>query len=286
MNQVSQKLSILIVIGSYNMRKQVARTIISLSPKYQITSNSHITISLIDNASDEQIEDLCCQTLAPWNFECIRNESKTIPIHYAINSRINQSNEDIVGVMIDGARLCSSRIIEHAEWIIRNDPYSVVSIPNYQLGECMQMRNNTATSDEFNVKLLGSINWPHSTTRDLINISFLEPHAGIKTPLFESNCLFFSRKLWEIVHGFDMKFTRMDGGFASADLFSRLVNNDLSKLFILRNEGTFHQYHQGSTTDKAENTAVEIKHMTREYIQVRQKPFALYRGEVNYYPPF
>ena len=82
-----------------------------------------------------------------------------------------------------------------------------------------------------------------------------------------------------------MEFKRLDGGFASADLFSRLVSYDSSQLYILRDAGTFHQYHQGSTTDQADFTAQAIKEMTREYIKVRKKPFSAYRGDFISYPP-
>lgn len=277
--------SILIVVGAYNMNNQVSRTLISLSPVYQRTNTQNVKVCLIDNASDRQLESIQRASFDPWHFEYIRSNRKPTPIHHAINSRINGSKEGIIGIIIDGARLCSNNIIGHAEKLISSNRMNVVSIPNYQLGPCMQMRNKEAQSDEFNKDLLNSINWPECTTQELFNISYLEPHAGIKTPLFETNCLFLSRYLWEKVGGFDIQFTRLDGGFASADLFSRLVNADNCKLYVLRNEGTFHQYHQGSTTNQADITAQKIKHMTREYIRIRKKPFSLYRGEVVYYPP-
>ncbi len=285
MDQKNHKPEILIVVGSYNMNQQVYRTLISLSPNYQQTNKLHVKICLIDNASDSQFQGFPSQLLAPWSFEYIRITEKNIPIHHAINSRINNSREGIIGILIDGARLCSRHIIDPAAMLITDDPMSIVSIPNYQLGPCMQMRNTDAQSDEFNKNLLNSINWPECTTQQLLKISFLEAHAGIKPPLFETNCLFISRYLWEKVGGFDMQFKRLDGGFASADLFSRLVNDNNSNLCILRAEGTFHQYHQGSTTDKAEITAQTIKEMTREYVKIRKKPFSLYRGEFISYPP-
>lgn len=285
MSQTNHKPEILLVVGAYNMNQQVKRTLHSLSPNYQSTTDQVVTVCLIDNASDDHFQDFQSQLLAPWYFECIRNNAKDIPIHHAINSRINKSQEGIIGILIDGARLCSKHIIEQAATLIAENPMRIVSIPNYQLGPCMQMRNNEAQSDDFNENLLNSINWPESTTKELINISYLEPHAGIKPPLFETNCLFISRYMWEKVGGFDVRFKRLDGGFASADLFSRLVKIETSKLYILRDEGTFHQYHQGSTTNEADRTARAIKEMTREYIKVRGKPFSLFRGYFISYPP-
>jgi hypothetical protein len=267
------------------MRNQVHRTLTSLSPNYQKTINQHVKVCLIDNASECQVDNIDKKSLKPWAFEYIKNNDKSIPIHHEINKRINRSREKIIGIMIDGARLCSDNIIQQASNIISTNPLNVVSIPNYQLGPCMQMRNNDAQSDEFNEKLLKSINWPECTTKELLDISYLEPHAGIKAPLFETNFLFMSRYLWENVGGYETEFTSKDGGFASADLFSRLVNNEECNLYILRNEGTFHQFHNGTTTNQAESTAIAIKQMTREYIKIRKKPFSLYRGKINYYPP-
>ena len=284
MHQSVHNAEILIVVGSYNMNQQVRRTLVSLSPNYQRTNKLFVKLCLIDNASDSQLHGFDGQLLKPWSFEYIRINERNIPIHHAIQSRVNTGREGIIGILIDGARLCSNHIIDQASKLITDNPMSIVSVPNYQLGPCMQMRNTEAHSDKFNKHLLNSINWPECTTQDLVSISFLEPHAGVKPPLFETNCLFVSRCLWEAVGGFDMEFKRLDGGFASADLFSRLVSYDSSQLYILRDEGTFHQYHQGSTTDEADFTAQAIKEMTREYIKVRKKPFSAYRGDFISYP--
>ena len=273
----------LIVVGAHNMPSQVRRTLISLTPTYQASRLENIHICLIDNSLSSHVihQDL---NFSPWTFEFSSIPFSNKPIHHLIDTRIKSSSEDIVGVLIDGARLVSNQVIDHACHIITLSPFNIVSVPNYQLGSCMQMRNPLAVDDKFNEKLLKSINWPHSNCSDLIRISSMESHAGSDIPLFETNCLFVSRYLYNLVGGFDYSFRRSDGGFASADLFSRLVNLSNSRLYILHKEGSFHQFHGGTTTADAYKTEKLLKEMTREYLAIRKKPFSFYRGERTLYP--
>jgi hypothetical protein len=115
------------------------------------------------------------------------------------------------------------------------------------------------------------------TTASLIQISTQEPHGGVTPPFFESNALFMHRKTWQHANGFDQQFLRTDGGFVSADLLQRLIKLG-HELIVLKDHGTFHQLHLGSTTSNALQTRQLIKEMTLEYKKIRGLGPKRYRG--------
>ena len=148
MHQSVHNAEILIVVGSYNMNQQVCRTLVSLSPNYQRTNRLFVKLCLIDNASDSQLHGFDGQLFKPWSFEYIRINERNIPIHHAIQSRV-EGREGIIGILIDGARLCSNHIIDQAAKFITDNPMSLVAVLNYQLGhvcKCAILRHAVTNS--------------------------------------------------------------------------------------------------------------------------------------------
>ena len=63
------------------------------------------------------------------------------------------------------------------------------------------------------------------------------------------------RKLLEQVGGFDENFSMPGGGYANLDLFERLAQAPGVTPASILGEGTFHQFHGGTTTNVADETA-------------------------------
>ena len=63
------------------------------------------------------------------------------------------------------------------------------------------------------------------------------------------------RKLLEQVGGFDDSFSMPGGGYANLDLFERLAQAPGVTPASILGEGTFHQFHGGTTTNVADEAA-------------------------------
>ncbi|KZR77518.1 glycosyltransferase family A protein [Prochlorococcus marinus] len=256
-----------IIVGSYELTHQISNTVTSiLSALSQTVVSAEIIIA--DNS--KSLKTIDSNIVNYINVNVIDFSELDIPIHASMNLAVERACGDYLCLMIDGARLWSPNIIREVDQYL--SLYTVVHVPNYQLGTDYQMYgNHGAGSFKCEDKLLIDCGWPFLKTSQLIELSFLEPHAGIGPTIFESNCLFLSRKMWDEVNGYDLQFQRKDGGFASADLLSRLIENNC-ELKVLADAGTFHQFHFGTTTSSPLQTRKALKEMTLEYFKIRAKP--------------
>ncbi|HJN34175.1 MAG TPA: hypothetical protein QF700_08670 [Prochlorococcus sp.] len=256
-----------IIVGSYELTHQISNTLTSI---FSALSQTVLSAEIIIADNSKNFKTIDSHIVKSCNVDVIDFSQLDIPIHASMNLAVQRTSGDYLCLMIDGARIWSPNIIRDV------DPYlsqhNVVHVPNYQLGPDYQMYgNHDAASFKNENKLLIDCGWPFLNTRQLIDLSFLEPHAGIGPTIFESNCLFLSRKMWDEINGYDLQFKRKDGGFASADLLSRLIEHNCN-LKILPDAGTFHQFHYGTTTSSPLQTRTALKEMTLEYFKIRAKP--------------
>ncbi|KZR65040.1 glycosyltransferase family 2 protein [Prochlorococcus sp. MIT 1306] len=258
-----------IIIGCYELTTQIERTIVSIHKALQRVPNITSEIIIADNSLKAIIDTSKSKEL---NFVLREYGHLRQPIHHIINDSVKYSKGNLLCVMIDGARLCSKGVFRKSLILFQHDPNCLIHIPNFQIGPVHQMY---ASEVDFGLKdeerLLIDLGWPNVHSVDLIRASTLEEHAGLGPTIFESNCLLVSRRIWDKVGGYDERFLRMDGGFASADLLYRL-SKVCSALLILKNEGSFHQLHGGSTTISPKQTEIGLKDMTTEYRQIKGFP--------------
>ena len=99
-----------------------------------------------------------------------------------------------------------------------------------------------------------SIDWPVDGYR-LFEIGHFIGERDWFDGIVESNCLFVPRKLLEQVGGFDESFSMPGGGYANLDLFERLAQSPGVTPASILGEGTFHQFHGGTTTNVADEAA-------------------------------
>lgn len=254
-----------IVIGSYELRHQIRKTIVSIMEAIERASMKDVEVVIADNSKENSVQDEIGE--AREGIRVVECGMHDMSIHAAINKVAADTEGEYLCIMIDGARIWSPGIL--SKWKHLMSTNTVVHVPNYQLGKSHQMyREKSGYSQETEESLLEAIGWPNLKTKQLIENSWCEEHAGCGPKIFESNCLFVSRSLWKAVGGFDTAFRRKDGGFASADLLNRL-NAEGGKLKIISTEGTFHQLHDGSTTTNPDKTRRALKEMTIEYKEIR-----------------
>ena len=274
---MNQRLSIF--IGYYETEKQLKRTIRSLGSEVQKEANIDVKITIIDNSRDKTLKK---KELAVGKFELeIKPTTCEKPIHWHIDEAVREDSSNYIGLCIDAARLCSSGVLKKAAKELRNDQKSIIHVPNYQLGPCMQMyAEECGFTEEKEESLLQDVSWPECNALSLKSIATMESHAGERTPIFESNALFISKQQWIQAGGYNKHFKRLDGGFASAEMLQRVLEIR-PLLTIMASEGNFHQMHGGTTTKSASQTKSEIRKMTREYREIKNQIPKLYRGDVK-----
>src|SRR4051794_36001026 len=103
-----------VVVVTYNIPREAPRTLYSLSADYQrdIAADEY-EIIVVDNGSDPPLDaDMVRRQVG--NFRLIRiDQAPPSPAH-AINRGIAEARGDVIGVMIDGARLVTPGLLHFA----------------------------------------------------------------------------------------------------------------------------------------------------------------------------
>jgi glycosyltransferase involved in cell wall biosynthesis len=263
-----------IVVVCYNMKRELPRTLYSMSPAFQRGVNKEdYEVILIDNGSKEPptADDFAYLDM---NLSVYSMQSPTHSPVPAINFGINQSIGQFVGVCIDGARLLSPGLVAQARDALYIYPRGVVGARGRYLGVKFQ---RDAMADGYNAEqedaLLSQSGWKDDGYR-LFDISVFDESCGPTwlTPMAESNALFMSRALWKELGGFDNRFTSRGGGLVNLDTWSRAIQLPDITAVSLMGEATFHQIHGGVATN---GTHDAIREFFNEYEDIRGVEFEI-----------
>jgi cephalosporin hydroxylase len=149
---------------------------------------------------------------------------------------------------------------------------AVVATQQWYLGPGQQGDSQQAGYDQQAEDLLLSrISWPADGYR-LFEIGHFIGERDWFDGMVESNCLFVPRKLLEQVGVFDTAFDMPGGGYANLELFERLTHTPGVECASILGEGTFHQFHGGTTTNVADEA------LRRERIVSYREHFVQARG--------
>lgn len=258
-----------LVVCCYKMKRELPRTLLSLARPYQrdIDDLSYEVV-VVDNGSPEPpiAEDFAALDL---DLTVIRSGiDNPSPVH-ALNMGIAACRGERIGVLIDGARMASPRLVAAAERALDLHPRAIVFTQSLQLGHQPQwLAAQTGYNQTVEDDLLASIDWPENGYR-LFNIaSWPRERRGFESwlePCYESNALFMPRVLWEESGGYDPRFRTAGGGMASHDLFARACDLPGTQLVKIVGEATFHQFHGDSASSSHPDAPNQLKAFTREY---------------------
>lgn len=261
-----------IVVISYNMARELPRTLLSLSPGYQRNCPpGRCEVIVIDNGSTE-----------PPKAEAFASLGLRLSVHRqpnpgpspaaAVNTGLSLVSAPLIGVWIDGARLASPGLVDACARAARLHPRPVIATVNYHLGPSEQYLSMQSGYDrQEEDRLLAHIGWPEGADR-LGEISTQVWHGGRDGPMLESNALFMPRALWDELGGYYEAFTGPGGGAVNIDTFTRACEAPGTQLIVVEHEGTHHQFH-GGTISNAPGLAMEAtKRLAGEYYRLRRRP--------------
>ncbi len=291
-SQSSKKPILSLIVIVYDMPKQAERTLYSLSTEYQLgVSADDYEVIVVENESKNEMDVEYLSTLKG-NFRYYhRKETLPTPV-FAVNHGASVADGQLLGLVIDGARLASPGLIQHILKASRISENAIISTPGYHIGDQLQQRAVKKGYDEkAEERLLSSIRWPDDDGYKLFDISVLSGScaSGYLRPVCESNCLCVPRHIWEEEGGLDPRFTETGGGQANLDFYKRVCERPDTELFVLPGEGTFHQYHggvtTGGTTEKERESVMQAhfdqyKSIRGEYYQAPQVRASLF-GDIS-----
>ncbi len=245
-----------IVLNTYNMQREVPRTLRSMVPPLQRgVSAQDYEVIVIDNGAQVplSLEGIDCGGVDVHLWRLPPESSHASPV-VAINACIAEQVEtQFVMVCIDGARMFSPYLVRRTLDVLRANPAAFTYVSSRHLGPQIQSKSvkngyNQTAEDE----LLSTIAWE----QDLDHLHEISVWAGAQchNNAFyqnESNALGLSRALWTDMGGYNQGFQRSGGGLCNHDLFKRLVERPNAQNVLLWGETTFHQIHGGAATSHA-----------------------------------
>lgn len=260
-----------LVVISYEMTRELPRTLRSLSPSYQGLDARDYEIIVVDNASrvPPRAEDFAHLGADIRVLSC--SAPSPSPVR-AINEGLARARGALIGVWIDGARMASPGLVRACEAASALHPRPVIATLNYQLGPDLQRISSAQGYDQTREDaLLQAIEWPKDGYR-LFDISTAEIRGGPLGAMLESNALFLTRKLWDELGGYDEAFREPGGSVVNPDTLIRAVALPDAQLIRILGEGTFHQIHGGLSTSTQERAMNMLKEGSRTYLRLRGKP--------------
>jgi len=269
-----RKLSVVVIV--YDMNREAPRTLYSLSADYQqdIRADDYEVI-VVDNGSPQPLGESVLEGLSG-NFRYVYREPGNPSPVQAINHGASLASGDMIGVLIDGARIVTPGLLA---WALRargafDQP--VVSTLNWHLGPKIQNKSIEAGYDKAEEdRLLASIDWKQNGY-ELHAISALggSSQKGYFRSQSESNAIFLTRALFWRLGGYDEGFQTPGGGFSNLDFYKRACETPGTALVVLLGEGSFHQLHGGIMTNanKARKQARWDEYQA-EYQALRGKPY-------------
>jgi glycosyltransferase involved in cell wall biosynthesis len=270
---LSASLPLSVIVIGYDMARELPRTIRSLSPALQRDiAAADYEILVVDNGSRSPPT---AEEVAGWsaNARLIIIAQPTVSPVPAINLALAQARGELVGVLIDGARMASPRLLATALEAARVHERAVVGTLAFHLGPDVQMRSVPAGYDQGTEdRLLAASGWEDDPYR-LFGISVFagSSAAGWFVTPAETNALFLARAHWQELGGYDPRFVAPGGGLANLDIWERLCADPQSRIILLIGEATFHQVHGGVATNALQSP---FDRFHAEYVEIRGKPFA------------
>ncbi len=243
--------TISVVVVAYGMERELPRTLRTLDPSYQ--RGIHATdyeVIVVDNGSPSPVADRPTE-VAP-NVRFLRIDDAPASPARAANAGIAAARGSQIGLVVDGARMCSPGLLASAVRGRRVSELAVITATAWHLGSVPHMRAAEAGYDQNTEdELLTGVDW-EGDGYSLFSIATFAGSSwrGIFGPMGESSSLFLTPAQWQELGGLDERFDLPGGGLVNHDLYQRACELEGVELVQLLGEGTFHQFHGGAATSR------------------------------------
>jgi hypothetical protein len=257
-----------VVVVAYDMERELPRSLGTLAPPYQrdLAAGVHEVI-VVDNGSPVALVPRESRPHEHWSR---LDPAPPSPVR-AANAGIGLADAELIGLVVDGARLASPGLLATALAAGRVAERTVITAPAYHLGRFTHMEAAAEGYDQAEEdRLLAASGW-EADGYELFSISTLAASSGRGWfgPMGESSSLFMPRGLWDELGGLDEGFELPGGGLANHDLYRRACEAPGVQLVVLPGEGTFHQIHGGAATSRR----YTWEEMHDEYRAIRGQPY-------------
>jgi hypothetical protein len=241
-----------IIVIAYNMPRQAMNTLLSLALPYQknVTADDYEVI-VVENRSDNILDAAAVAALGPQFRYFLRDESGVSPVP-AVNFAFSQCRGKQIGLIIDGARMVTPRVLEYAMLAARISVNALVMVPGYHLGEKDQKFHlQTGHTEQLEIEKLAEMEWQDNGYRLFKWACWSSSNQrGYLQPMQECSALFCSADHFRNIGGADERFDQPGGGSINLYLYRKLGMLPEIQLFVLPGEGSFHQFHGGVTTQE------------------------------------
>lgn len=272
-----KRISLSIVVIIYKMSRAARNTLLSLSPSYQngIKAGDY-EVLIYENDSDDLLPaELISELPDNFRYTLIRAPSQS-PV-YALNRGLREARGELVGAMIDGARIVTPGLLRQALQASRTHDRSVITTMGWYLGvDAQNEAHRHGYSVEREEALLESIQWPDDGYRLFdVSVPDLSCTDGWVSPIRESAAIFMRQQQWKKLGGFNEGFTSRGGGIANLEMFRRACNAKGAHHVLLSDEATFHQSHGGVASQSTPDQLLEnISQWEAEYRRVCGRAYA------------
>lgn len=262
-----------IIVIAYEMARELPRTIRSLSPTFQQgIAAEDFEIIVVDNGSRVPPTPAEVACWSP-NARLLLTANPQVSPVPAINQALEQVEGELVGVLIDGARMASPGLLATAIKAARLHSRAVIGTLAFHLGPDVQMRSvHAGYNQEVEDTLLAASGWEEDPYRlfDISKFAGSSANGWLTNPS-ETNALFLRREHWREIGGFEPRFVAPGGGLANLDIWRRLCEDNSNEILLLFGEATFHQVHGGVATNALQSP---WDHFHAEYAAIRGQSFA------------
>ena len=243
-----------VVVVFYNMEREAARTLHSLSRKYQRgIEDLDYEVIVLENGSDEDQRlgaDFVHGFGPEFRYVDLGGSATPSPTD-ALNLGVELGRGRAFAFMIDGAHVLTPGVLKFGTAALRTYDQAVVATQQWYVGPGQQPIVVSQGYDEQQEdQLFERIEWPTDGYR-LFEVGHFIGDRDWFDGVLESNCLFVGRGLLEQVGAFDTSFSMPGGGYANLDLWERLAASPDATMVSILGEGSFHQIHGGTTTNDA-----------------------------------
>ncbi len=265
--------TISVVVVVYDMPRQAMNTLYTLSREYQRDiADVEYEVVVVENLSKHNLKRRAVERLGPEFRYLPRQESGTSPV-WALREGINAARGDVIGLMVDGARMVTPGVLRNVADAFTAFPDALVATAGFHLGDADHL-NHAAQAARTERDLLKSIPWREDGYVLFAN----SVHGGGNPygylhPLMESNAMFATRSAITAMGGPHVRFDQVGGGALNPDLFRELAELPQTQLVILPGEASFHQFHGGVTTSQDDQREDKLASFRDRYVEIRGSEF-------------